>query len=201
MLSTKNYPAVPEILKLVADFQFPHLRDQLMADFPGIDEQPEHVLFALTNTGPSWSRIEWAKDLLPHTYIRTSPEHAAPILTTIGYINWWEGRGSKAHQYLQLALDTARLPLRTPHRPHARRRHHRRLEHHQKHGLPQQRRHAVTPRQGGVNRFSVRSSLRSDAVPVRRIVQMRRLSAAIGTPLSRRAVEDIVGTSAAHRTG
>jgi hypothetical protein len=36
----------------------------------------------------------------------TSPEHAAPILTTIGYINWWEGTGSKAHQYLQLALDT-----------------------------------------------------------------------------------------------
>ncbi|RAX14701.1 hypothetical protein DC347_21295, partial [Pseudarthrobacter sp. AG30] len=24
----------------------------------------------------------------------------------IGYINWWEGRGSKAHQFLQLALDT-----------------------------------------------------------------------------------------------
>jgi hypothetical protein len=29
-----------------------------------------------------------------------------PILTAIGYINWWEGRGSKAHQFLQLALDT-----------------------------------------------------------------------------------------------
>ncbi|MGO4145643.1 hypothetical protein AB4Y77_11205 [Paenarthrobacter sp. YAF11_1] len=28
------------------------------------------------------------------------------MLTTIGYINWWEGRGSKAHQYMQLALDT-----------------------------------------------------------------------------------------------
>ncbi|WP_454810459.1 hypothetical protein [Paenarthrobacter nitroguajacolicus] len=27
-------------------------------------------------------------------------------MTTIGHINWWEGRGSKAHQYLQLALDT-----------------------------------------------------------------------------------------------
>ncbi|WP_396136675.1 MULTISPECIES: hypothetical protein [unclassified Arthrobacter] len=28
------------------------------------------------------------------------------MLTTIGYINWWEGRGSKAHQYMHLALDT-----------------------------------------------------------------------------------------------
>ncbi|RWW91557.1 DUF4192 family protein [Paenarthrobacter ureafaciens] len=37
---------------------------------------------------------------------RAASEHAAPILTTIGYINWWEGRGSKAHQYLQFALDT-----------------------------------------------------------------------------------------------
>ncbi|MFJ6453836.1 DUF4192 family protein [Paenarthrobacter sp. NPDC091669] len=42
----------------------------------------------------------------PPCYTRTSPQHAAPILTTIGYINWWEGRGSKAHQYMQLALDT-----------------------------------------------------------------------------------------------
>ncbi|MGP0221458.1 MULTISPECIES: DUF4192 family protein [unclassified Paenarthrobacter] len=95
-----------EILKLVADFQFPHIRDQLMADFPGIDEPPEHVHFALTNTGPSWSRIEWAKQLLTHAYTLTRPEHAAPILTAIGYINWWEGRGSKAHQYLQLTLVT-----------------------------------------------------------------------------------------------
>ncbi|MGO4248358.1 DUF4192 family protein [Paenarthrobacter sp. RAF54_2] len=38
--------------------------------------------------------------------LRTSPQHAAPLLTTIGYINWWQGRGSKAHQYMQLALDT-----------------------------------------------------------------------------------------------
>ncbi|WP_426007347.1 DUF4192 domain-containing protein [Paenarthrobacter sp. NyZ202] len=106
MLSSKDYPTDKDVLKLVAYFQFPRIRDQLMAEIPGIDEPPEHILFAQTTTAPNWSRIEWAKDLLLHTYIRTSPEHAAPILTTIGYINWWEGRGSKAHQYLQLALDT-----------------------------------------------------------------------------------------------
>ncbi|WP_185751261.1 DUF4192 family protein [Arthrobacter sp. 31Y] len=106
MLTTKDYPTDQEVLKLIAYFQFPHIRDQLMADIPGIDEAPERILFAQTSTAPNWSRIESARDLLLHTYTRTSPEHAAPILTTIGYINWWEGRGSKAHQYLQLALDT-----------------------------------------------------------------------------------------------
>ncbi|MGJ0383880.1 DUF4192 domain-containing protein [Paenarthrobacter nicotinovorans] len=106
MLNTKEYPTDQDVLKLVAYFQFAHIRDQLMADIPGIDEPPERILFAQTQTAPNWSRIEWAKQLLTRTYTRTSPEHAAPILTTIGYINWWEGRGSKAHQYMQLALDT-----------------------------------------------------------------------------------------------
>jgi len=41
-----------------------------------------------------------------HAYTRTSSEHAAPVLTAIGYINWWEGRGSKGHQFFELALDT-----------------------------------------------------------------------------------------------
>ncbi|TAP42831.1 DUF4192 domain-containing protein [Arthrobacter sp. S39] len=106
MLETKDYPTDDSVLKLIAYYQFPHIRDRLMADIPGIDEPPEHILFAQTTTAPNWSRIEWAKQLLTHTYTLTAPQHAAPILTTIGYINWWEGRGSKAHQYLQLALDT-----------------------------------------------------------------------------------------------
>ena len=28
-----------------------------------------------------------------------------PIRTAIALINWWEGRGSKAHQFLELALE------------------------------------------------------------------------------------------------
>ena len=106
MLNIRTYPTDQDSLKLIAYFQFPHIRDQLMADIPGIDEPPEHILFAQTDSTPNWSRIEWAQQLLTHAYTKVSPEHAAPILTTIGYINWWEGRGSKAHQYLQLALDT-----------------------------------------------------------------------------------------------
>jgi len=66
----------------------------------------QQILFAQTDQAPKWSRIEWAQQLLLHAYTRTSAEHAAPLLTAIGYINWWEGRGSKAHQFLQLALDT-----------------------------------------------------------------------------------------------
>ncbi|MDR6685411.1 hypothetical protein J2Y41_000964 [Arthrobacter sp. 1088] len=105
MLDSTEYPADEDTLDLIAYFQIPHIRDQLMADIPGIDEPPQHILFAQTHAAPNWSRIEWAKQLLTHAYTLTSPEHAAPILTTIGYINWWEGRGSKAYQYLQLALD------------------------------------------------------------------------------------------------
>ncbi|MFJ4229186.1 DUF4192 domain-containing protein [Paenarthrobacter nicotinovorans] len=106
MLDAKDYPIDQDVLKLIAYYQFPHIRDRLMAAIPGINEPPEHILFAQTTQAPNWSRIEWAKQLLTHTYTLTAPEHAAPILTTIGYINWWEGRGSRAHQYLQLALDT-----------------------------------------------------------------------------------------------
>ncbi|MGO4588937.1 DUF4192 domain-containing protein [Paenarthrobacter sp. 2TAF44] len=106
MLDSKDYPTDKDALKLVAYFQFPHVRDRLMAVIPGIDELPERILFAQTGTAPDWSRVEWAKQLLTNAYTLISPEHAAPILTTIGYINWWEGRGSKAHQYLQLALET-----------------------------------------------------------------------------------------------
>ncbi|MCD4852052.1 DUF4192 domain-containing protein [Arthrobacter sp. AK01] len=106
MLDSNDFPTDDDCTTLVANFQFPHIRDRLMADIPGIDESPQHILFAQTETAPKWSRLEWAQQLLLHVYTRTSPQHAAPILTTIGYINWWEGRGSKAHQYMQLALDT-----------------------------------------------------------------------------------------------
>ncbi|MFP3579257.1 DUF4192 domain-containing protein [Arthrobacter sp. SIMBA_036] len=105
LLDSKDYPTNNDIITLIAYFQIPQIRDRLMACIPGIDEPPHSVLFAQTHSAPQWSRIEWAQQLLLHAYTRTSVEHSAPILTAIGYIHWWEGRGSKAHQYLQLALD------------------------------------------------------------------------------------------------
>jgi hypothetical protein len=106
MFDSVSYPSDDDCHALVANLQFPAIRDRLIADIPGLDEPMQHILFAQTDGAPKWSRIEWAQQLLLHAYTRTSPEHAAPVLTTIGYINWWEGRGSKAHQFLQLALDT-----------------------------------------------------------------------------------------------
>ncbi|MFX1821265.1 DUF4192 domain-containing protein [Pseudarthrobacter sp. CC4] len=105
MLDSKDFPADADCHALVANLQFPAIRDRLIADIPGVDEPMQHILFAQTEEAPKWSRIEWAQQLLLHAYTRTSPQHAAPVLTAIGYINWWEGKGSKAHQFLQLALD------------------------------------------------------------------------------------------------
>jgi hypothetical protein len=105
MLDAQAFPSDEECHALVAHLQFPGIRDRLIADIPGLDEPMQQILFAQTDGAPKWSRIEWAQQLLLHAYTRTSPQHAAPVLTTIGYINWWEGRGSKAHQFLQLALD------------------------------------------------------------------------------------------------
>ena len=76
-----------------------------MADIPGIDEPMDRVLLAQTDSKPHCSRVEWAEQLLVHAYTRSSTRHPAPILTAIAFINWWEGRGSKAHQFLQLALE------------------------------------------------------------------------------------------------
>ncbi|MGC0237717.1 DUF4192 family protein [Arthrobacter sp. SD76] len=106
MLDSVSFPSDDDCHALVANLQFPAIRDRLIADIPGLDEPMKRILFAQTQGAPKWSRIEWAQQLLLHAYTRTSPQHQAPVLTTIGYINWWEGRGSKAHQFLQLALDT-----------------------------------------------------------------------------------------------
>ena len=65
----------------------------------------DRVLLAQTHGGPQWSRVEWAQQLLLHAYTHSSTKHSAPILTAIAFVNWWEGRGSKAHQFLQLALE------------------------------------------------------------------------------------------------
>jgi hypothetical protein len=105
VLQGKTYPSDQETVSLIANFQFAAIRDRLMADIPGIDEPMVHVLLAQTQGKPQWSRVEWAQQLLIHAYTHSSTQHSAAMLTAVGYINWWEGRGSKAHQFLQLALE------------------------------------------------------------------------------------------------
>ena len=105
MLDAISYPNDDQTTDLIANFQAPAIRDQLMADIPGIDEPMDRVLLAQTHGGPQWPRVEWAQQLLLHAYTHSSTKHSAPGLTAIAYVNWWEGRGSKAHQFLQLALE------------------------------------------------------------------------------------------------
>ena len=64
MLDAKSFPADERIISLIANLQVPTIRDQLMADIPGIDEPMDRVLLAHTNSKPHWSRIEWAEQLL-----------------------------------------------------------------------------------------------------------------------------------------
>jgi hypothetical protein len=105
MLNAKAYPDDEQTINLIANLQFPAIRDQLMADIPGIDEPMDRVLLAQTHSKPQWSRVEWAEQLLVHAYTHSATQHSAPALTAIAFINWWEGRGSKAHQFLELALE------------------------------------------------------------------------------------------------
>jgi hypothetical protein len=105
MLEAKTYPDDEQTIRLIANLQFPAIRDQLMADIPGIDEPMDRILLAQTHGKPQWSRVEWAEQLLVHAYTHSPTKHAAPSLTAIAFINWWEGRGSKAHQFLELALE------------------------------------------------------------------------------------------------
>lgn len=105
MLEAKTYPGDDQMTALIANFQFAAIRDRLMADIPGVDGPMERILLAQTPGKPQWTRVEWAQQLLLHAYTHSSTKHSAPLLTAIAYINWWEGSGSKAHQFLQLALD------------------------------------------------------------------------------------------------
>ncbi|XTR52282.1 DUF4192 family protein [Pseudarthrobacter sp. So.54] len=104
MLDAKSFPNEEQIIGLIAGLQFPTIRDQLMADIPGIlepgpcppgpDEQQAPMVL-----------LEWAEHLLLHAYTHSSTGHSALILTAIAFINWREGQGSKAHQFLHLALE------------------------------------------------------------------------------------------------
>jgi len=97
MLDSRSFPSDEDCRALVAHLQFPAIRDRLIADIPGQDEPMQHILFAKTDRAPKWSRIEWHNNSSTTPTAASDPQHATPVLTTIGYINWWEGRPPPPH--------------------------------------------------------------------------------------------------------
>ncbi|MHA7221201.1 DUF4192 family protein [Arthrobacter sp. RHLT1-20] len=78
MLDAKSFPTEERIISLIASLQFPTVRDQLMADIPGIDEPMDRVLLAQTDNTPRWSRVDWAEQPLLHACTRSSTRPPPP---------------------------------------------------------------------------------------------------------------------------
>ncbi len=60
MLDSTTFPSDDDCHALVANLQFPSIRDRLIADIPGVDEPIQQILFAQTEAAPRRSHIEWA---------------------------------------------------------------------------------------------------------------------------------------------
>lgn len=65
---SRTFPSDEDCPALLASLQFQGIRDRLNADFPGLDEPTELILFAQTDQAPKWSRIGRAQQLLHHAY-------------------------------------------------------------------------------------------------------------------------------------
>lgn len=105
LLDGGGEPTDDEAAELVANFKFIMVRDRLLADIPGIDEATQDLLLGQTKQSPHWQRVDRASEVLFHLYMRTDGTDAAPVLTSLGIIQWWEGHGSKAHECFQRALE------------------------------------------------------------------------------------------------
>lgn len=105
LLESTELPSDDEAAELLADFKFVSVRDRLIGDIPGLNEKLGDLLLAQTNRAPHWHRVDRATDLLLHLYSRADQADAAPVLTSLGVIQWWEGRGSRAHECFQRALE------------------------------------------------------------------------------------------------
>lgn len=98
-------PTDEEAAELIANLKFTSVRDRLLADIPGIDDSMRDLLLGQTKQRPHWNRVERAAEVLFQLYMHTDGTDAAPVLTSLGVIQWWQGHGSKAHQCFQRALE------------------------------------------------------------------------------------------------
>lgn len=106
ILDGGSEPTDDEAAELIANLKFISVRDRLLADIPGIDDSMRDLLLGQTKQSPRWKRVERASDVLFQLYMRTDGTDSAPVLTSLGVIQWWEGHGSKAHECFQRALES-----------------------------------------------------------------------------------------------
>ncbi|WP_104111184.1 DUF4192 domain-containing protein [Arthrobacter sp. N199823] len=97
-------PTHEQSAKILAGLQHVGLRDQILADMPGINEPMGSTLFGATDEAPQWERIDGSEKLLRQLLTITAPAHAAAPLTMLGHICWWKGRGTAAANYMHVAL-------------------------------------------------------------------------------------------------
>ncbi|MHA7176921.1 DUF4192 domain-containing protein [Arthrobacter sp. Sr24] len=105
LLDGGREPTDDEAAELIANLKFISVRDRLLADIPGIEDSMRDLLLGQTKQSPHWARVDRASELLFKLYMRTDGTDSAPVLTSLGVIQWWEGHSSKAHQCFERALD------------------------------------------------------------------------------------------------
>ncbi|ALO66696.1 hypothetical protein AS189_09545 [Arthrobacter alpinus] len=97
-------PTDEQLAKVLAGLQHVGLRDQILADMPGINEPMGATLFGATDEAPQWERIDSSEKLLRQLLTIAAPMHAAAPLTMLGHICWWKGKGTAAANYMHVAL-------------------------------------------------------------------------------------------------
>lgn len=97
-------PTHEQLTEVLAGLQHVGLRDQILADIPGINEPMATTLFGTTVEAPQWDRIDNSEKLLRQLLTIAAPTHAAPPLTLLGHNCWWKGKGTAAANYMHVAL-------------------------------------------------------------------------------------------------
>lgn len=97
-------PTHDQLAEVLAGLQHVGLRDQILADMPGIDEPMGSTLFGATDEAPQWDRIDSSEKLLRQLLTIAAPTYAAAPLTMLGHICWWKGKGTAAANYMHVAL-------------------------------------------------------------------------------------------------
>ena len=104
LIDHRDEPTHEQLAEVLAGLQHVGLRDQILADMPGINEPMGATLFGATEEAPQWDRIDSSEKLLRQLLTIAAPAHAAAPLTMLGHICWWKGRGTAAANYMHVAL-------------------------------------------------------------------------------------------------